>query len=90
MAAVVAADSGKPMGKVAALQVFLDHLSNDRPPEAIFSLIPLIVYLHKLLKMISDAFIERRFLRRAGAIYSQLFCHYECYNEDVFDGKSQD
>jgi hypothetical protein len=42
MTAMVTADSGKPVGEVAALQVFLYNLGNSRPPESIVFFIPLI------------------------------------------------
>jgi hypothetical protein len=71
MAAMVTAYSGKAMGKVATLQVFLYNLGNNRPPESIFPFIPLIVDLHKLLKVIGDALIEWGLLRRARTIYAQ-------------------
>ena len=78
------------MGKVATFKEFFYNLGNNRSPETILSLIPLVIDPFKLLKMISDALIEWRFLRRAGAIYSQLFCHKGHYKEEVFDGKSYD
>ena len=71
-------------------QEFFYNLGNNRPPESIFPFIPLIIDLYKLLKAISDVLIEWRLLRSAGAIYSQLFCHFGCYNEAVFEGKSHD
>jgi len=47
------------MGKIATLQVFFYNLGNNRSPESIVAFIPLIIDLYKLLKMISDALIER-------------------------------
>jgi len=90
MTTVVAAYSSKSVGEIAALQILFYNLGNNRSPETILSLIPLVIDPFKLLKMISDALIEWRFLRRAGAIYSQLFCHNGCYKKEVFDGKSYD
>jgi len=90
MTTVVTADSCKSLGEVATVKVFLYNLGNNRPPESIFPFIPLVIDPFKLLKMIGDALIEWRFLRRVGAIYSQLFCHNGCYKEEVFDGKSHD
>jgi len=78
------------MGKVATLKVFFYNLGNNRPPESILPFIPLIIDPFKLLKVIGDALIEWRFLRTAGAVYSQLFCHNGRYKKEVFDGKSQD
>ena len=84
MSAVVTTYTSKAMGKVATRQVFLYHFSYNGPPESIFPFIPLVIDPFKLLQVISDALIEWRFLRGAGAVYSQLFCHNGCYKEEVF------
>jgi len=86
---VITADSGKPMGKITTVQEFFDYLGNNRPPESVLPFIPLIIDLYKLLKVISDALIEWRFLRRAGVIYAQLFCHNRCHIKAGFEEKSK-
>jgi hypothetical protein len=65
------------MSEVATFQVFLYDFGDNRPPEPILPLITFIIYLHKLLKVISDALIKRALLRRARTIYTHLFCHFE-------------
>ena len=80
MAAVVAAHTSESMGKITAVQELFYHLGHNRPPETILPLIPFIIDLYKLLKMISDALIEWRFLIRTGAVYSKLFGHFK-HNE---------
>jgi hypothetical protein len=73
---VVTSDPGKSVGKVAAFQEFLDDFGDNRSPEPILSFKTFIIYLHKLLKVISDALIKRALLRRARTIYAHLFCHF--------------
>ena len=74
---MITADSGKSVSEVATFQEFFYNLGNNRSPEPILSFITLIVYLYKLLKVISDALIKRALLRRSRTIYTHLLCHFE-------------
>jgi hypothetical protein len=47
------------MSKVATFQVLFDDFGDNGPPESILPFITFIIYLYKLLKVISDALIER-------------------------------
>jgi hypothetical protein len=64
------------MSEIATFQVFLDDFGDNGPPKSIIPFITFIIYLHKLLKVISDALIKRALLRRARTIYTHLFCHF--------------
>jgi hypothetical protein len=64
------------MSEVATFQVFLDDFGDNRSPESILPFEPFIIYLYKLLKVISDALIKLALLRRARTIYAHLFCHF--------------
>jgi hypothetical protein len=54
-----AAHAGKAAVQVAAIQVLIDDLANDGPPEAIVPRIDIIINLLEVVKMILDQGIQR-------------------------------
>ena len=89
MTTVVTADSGKAMGKVTTLQELFNNLTNNRPPESIFTLIALIIYPYKFLKVVSNILIKRALKGVSGMIYAGDFIHFFCVNREMGKANGQ-
>ncbi len=66
-----AADPGEPAPGVAAVEVFLDDLFNDRTKEAVFALKTLLIFRDKPLEIMEEHPVEDGSLRMTRAIDSR-------------------
>jgi len=65
-------DAGKPAAGVAAVQIALDHLLDDRPEKTVLSLETGLIFLKELVKVMEEHPVEHGALWMSGTVNS---CH---------------
>ncbi|MEA2005245.1 MAG: hypothetical protein U9O50_03170 [Acidobacteriota bacterium] len=77
--AVRTPDAGKPTTRIAAVEITLHHLLDDRAEEAVLLLETRLIFLKELVKVMEEHPVEHGALRMTGPINS-------CHNRNIDSG----